>query len=721
MNLSKPLRAVSRYFYALYLQYRTYLPRQKCLSFAPASDSRQEGIGPIFVINLDRQPGRWTNVRRELAGILDAENRPLSERAIRYSAIDAKADIHQWHDAREVEPFYTLGDQLFVDPQPLAVFEEVDLTRPIRMSLAEVAVARSHIGVWKAISQSDAAYTLVLEDDVWFERGFGRMVDQAWREMCGADQSNPAFDILYMSYREVRYGASKERVSKNVMRPERGLWYMSGYVLSKKGAQALLKLLPCRGPIDLWTNHQFQKLDVRALRRSVIQQRLDTSSTNSYSILPILNRMGVIDECDTALFHQRPIHFPVFAFGEPGSGLTSLAMALSMLGYSCCSDLDQIPKEEHERLIAGRAPSIFNAYVNIASLRPLVPLLIKRYPFAKFIWIGETTKELAGFNDQASKDFEGADLVHLKREDANTWARFCEHLNLPQPVDLYPNIQEKGQRSYQRLEVDPLSNRPAKQLQFDPSPWIVETSADWAGISVNEAKDLNSSKSHIRVEDNLVDVNSERWVLRKDTFSGNLGLFRPANVATRSGGGLSFTVKPELLGVRDLSAAAMSSHSSFLYGRFEITLQATSVSGLVTGFFLHRESPLQEIDIEIIGNHPDRLLVNVFYNPGGEGANFNFGDRGTPVVSPLGFDSSKALHQYAIEWDLGEIRWFVDGELVHRRVEWNPTPIPNLPMNLHINTWPARSRELAGRLTVRSLPVSSIVSRIAVNTLNVFK
>ena len=88
---------------------------------------------------------------------------------------------------------------------------------------------------------------------------------------------------------------------------------------------------------------------------------------------------------------------------------------------------------------------------------------------------------------------------------------------------------------------------------------------------------------------------------------------------------------------------------------------------------------------------------------------------------PLGFDSSKALHQYAIEWDLGEIRWFVDGELVHRRVEWNPTPIPNLPMNLHINTWPARSRELAGRLTVRSLPVSSIVSRIAVNTLNVFK
>ena len=79
-----------------------------------------------------------------------------------------------------------------------------------------------------------------------------------------ADRANPAFDILYVSYREVRYGAPKELVSTNVFRPERGLWYLSGYVLSKKGAQALLDLLPCRGPIDLWINHKFRELDVRA-------------------------------------------------------------------------------------------------------------------------------------------------------------------------------------------------------------------------------------------------------------------------------------------------------------------------------------------------------------------------------------------------------------------------------------------------------------------------
>jgi beta-glucanase (GH16 family) len=138
----------------------------------------------------------------------------------------------------------------------------------------------------------------------------------------------------------------------------------------------------------------------------------------------------------------------------------------------------------------------------------------------------------------------------------------------------------------------------------------------------------------------------------------------------------------------------------------------------VTGFFLHRDSPRQEIDIEITGNRPSRLLVNVFYNPGAEGAKFDYGYRGTPAAIPLGVDASKAAHRFAIEWDPCEIRWFVDGELVHRRAAWNPTPIPHLPMTLHVNTWPTRSRELAGRLALRALPASAIVRSIAIDALN---
>jgi beta-glucanase (GH16 family) len=221
----------------------------------------------------------------------------------------------------------------------------------------------------------------------------------------------------------------------------------------------------------------------------------------------------------------------------------------------------------------------------------------------------------------------------------------------------------------------------------------------------------------ISFEDSLTDIQPERWLLRNDTFAGNLGLFRPANVTPQLRGGLSLAVIQEPLGVRKLSAAAVSSRGRFLYGRFETALQATSVSGLVTGFFLHRDSPRQEIDIEITGNRPTRLLVNVFYNPGAEGAKFDYGYRGTPTAIALGFDASKASHRYAIEWDPCEIRWFVDGRLVHRRAEWIPTPIPNLPMTLHVNTWPSRSRELAGRLARRALPASALVRSVAVDAL----
>jgi GR25 family glycosyltransferase involved in LPS biosynthesis len=719
MNLSQPLRSVSRLLHTLFLQCQSRLPRQQCLTFLSPSDAGRSGVGPIFVINLDRQPSRWAATVHQLDRILDAAGRPLSDRVVRYSACDGQVDATEFGDGSEVDPFYTLGDQLFVEPQPDAVPDAFDLSRPIRMSQAEIAVARSHIGIWKTIAQSSASYTLVLEDDIWFERSFGRILEQAWREMEDTDRANSIFDILYVSYGEVRHGAPKELVSTNVFRPERGLWYLSGYVLSKKGAQALLNLLPCRGPIDLWINHKFRQLDVRALCRSVINQRRDLHSTNSYSILPALSRIGVLDGSDAMLFHRRPTHSPVFAFGAPGSGLSSLAMALSLLGYRCCHDFDSIPEREFESLLAGRTDCVFDAYVNIGSLGPLMRVLAERYPNAKFIMIDEGA-ESADRSDRAIlAALEGADVLHLRRGHTRSWPALCEHLKLAPPDAQYPTVRDIGLRRHQCVPPNREMRVSERWLRHDQSPWIVKPRAGWAGISTHTFEEQESSASlRMCFEDDLAQIESARWLLRNDTFPGNLGLFRPANVTSAPSGGLALAVIEERLGVRNLSAAAISSRANFLFGRFEATLQATNVPGLVTGFFLHRVSPRQEIDIEIGGNQPDQLLVNVFYNPGTEGAKFDYGYRGTPAVIKLGFDASKALHQFTIVWGPSEIRWFVDQKLVHSRVTWNPTPIPHLPMTLHVNTWPARSRELAGRLALRKLPASAIVRRVAVDTYN---
>ena len=706
MNLFEPLRGIRHLFHTMFLRLRVLLPKQKACAFGPAGGGYTGRISDIYVINLDRQPQRLVAVARELARIVDCTGQPLSKRLIRHAACDARALPAATLAGVDVEPYYTLADQLSVDPYPQVLPDTFDLTRPIRMSNAEIAVAQSHIDIWKRIASSKAPYALVLEDDVWFEQGFGSLVDTAWEEMRDRDGTDPDFDVLYLSFKEVKHGAPKIALSRSVFRPERGLWYLSGYVLSKRGAQRLLARLPCRGPVDLWINHQFPETDVRALRRSVIPQRVDLLSTNSYSILPVLSQIGILSDATPGKFHQRPTETPVFAFGSRNAGLSTLAEALSMLGYRCCSDLDDLPAVERGRLLRGQRGRVFDAYVNVAALEPHIAQLKERYPGAKFIIVGEIPENLP-------LPLEG--VLH-QRAVPEGWTELCEYLRMPPPNASFPCAAERGVRRLRPPAAASERLARGKQLKHDASPWVAPPSRHWHGIDVElREPGPRSVGSRTRFDDHLSELDAFRWLSRDDTFPGNLALFRPSSVRVLPSGGLELVVASASLGVRELSAGAVSSRSRFLYGRFEATLRATNVPGLVSGFFLHRDLPRQEIDVEITGNRPDQMLANVFFNPGCDGAKFDYGYRGTPFAIALGFDASKAFHTYAIEWAPDEIRWFVDHRLVHRRVLWDPTPIPDLPMTLHVNTWPTRSEELAGRLVRGSLPAVAAVRRIAVD------
>src|SRR5579863_5427687 len=189
MNLSKPLRHTSRLLHLFFLRCRLHLPPQRCLTFSHFLTPTKSSIGPIFVINLDRQPDRWADILRELSCITDASGISLAKRAVRYSAYEARGLPLDFAGDGQIAPNYTLGEQLFVEPQPQAALDEFDLELPISMSRAEIAVARSHIGVWQQIARSGISNALILEDDVWFKRGFGRALDEAWLEMESSDES----------------------------------------------------------------------------------------------------------------------------------------------------------------------------------------------------------------------------------------------------------------------------------------------------------------------------------------------------------------------------------------------------------------------------------------------------------------------------------------------------------------------------------------------------
>lgn len=715
MNLLRPQVAVISYIFRFWLSVRRLRPRRKCQTFGVQSEEKCPRIEKVYVINLDREPGRWSKMKQELRQILDSSGAELLNLTERYVAIDANEFSQEPPKDAEIDPFYTLGDQLYVEPQPLVLPTHLELNTPIRMSRAECAVARSHINLWRQVAASNHEYVLLLEDDVWFHSGFARYLDKVWNEVVLENDMKGKFDILYLSYLEVKHGAPKTILSRNIFRPVRGLWHLSGYVLSREGAEKLLRLLPCRGPIDLWINHQFKALDVLAAKQPLISQRRDIRSTNSYSILPTLTTIGAITSEGASLFNIRPIEQPVFAFGSEGSGHSSLAMALSMLGYRCCSDFKDLPVPEMERLLEGRGDRVFDAYVNIGSLNAKVRELRIRYPKAKFIIT--KVKEIAADGTFLSMedDLKGADLTILHSEELNRWQVVCEHLRCVPPTCSYPVLKDLGQKPI--LDEISESNQVIKfkNPKRDNSPWVVESRKWWQGISpVATEGGQTDTGIFVRITDCLEYLDRRRWLLRRDTFTDNLALFRPSNVEFSSGIGAVLSVKRESLGVRDYTAASLCSQDQYLFGKFEATIQASNVPGVVTGLFLHRNSPRQEIDIEIAGNRPDRLLINVFYNPGGEGANFDYGYRGAPSYIDLGFDASKASHRFAIVWSPYEIRWLVDDNLVHKRAIWDPTPIPHLPLTFHVNSWVSRSTQLAGRINNRHLPTATIVGEIAI-------
>lgn len=713
MNLARPPLAVVGHVFRFWLTLRRLMPRRKCKVFGIQGTVKGSRIEKVYVINLDREPGRWAKMEQELRRILDSSGTELLSMTERHVAVDAKAFSQEPPRDADIDPFYTLGDQLFVEPQPLVLPTRLELNTPIRMSRAEIAVARSHINVWKQVAASHHEYVLILEDDVWFHSGFARDLDQAWDEVVAEYDKIGRFDVLYVSYFEVKHGAPKTFLSSKIFRPERGLWHLSGYVLSCDGAKKLLRLLPCRGPIDLWINHQFGMLDVCATKRSLISQRRDVTSTNSYSILPTLTSIGAITSEGASLFNIRPTEQPVFAFGPEGSGHSSLAMALSMLGYRCCSDLHALPAPELERLLEGSDDRIFDAYVNIGSLDAIVRELRSRYPKAKFILTAAKGISVDGTFLSVEDDLDDADITVLHSEDSNKWKIVCEHLRCAPPTCSYPVLKDLGQRPILDRAIEANQVLKRKIPRRDKSPWVVGPHKWWQGInSVPIENEQVDTETFVRITDNLECHDTERWLLRTDTFTDNLALFRPSNIEFSSGVGASLFVKREPLGVRDYTAASLCSRDQYLFGKFEATIQASNVPGVVTGFFLHRNSPRQEIDIEIAGNRPDRLLVNVFYNPGGEGAKFNYGYRGAPSYIELGFDASQKSHCFTIEWSPCEIRWLVDDNLVHRRTIWNPTPIPHLPMTLHVNSWLSRSIQLAGRINNRRLPATAVARSI---------
>jgi beta-glucanase (GH16 family)/cellulose synthase/poly-beta-1,6-N-acetylglucosamine synthase-like glycosyltransferase len=243
--------------------------------------------------------------------------------------------------------------------------------------------------------------------------------------------------------------------------------------------------------------------------------------------------------------------------------------------------------------------------------------------------------------------------------------------------------------------------------QFDTDPWIVpfKKVSSYCTQTPSAAPTAGSRSGNFRTlrTDTLKTIDPTYWDRMDTTFFCNQAVFSPNNIVQMPEGGVKLNIERQAAQDRAYTAADLTTKDTpeahFKFGRFETVFKPTKEPGVVSSFFLYRFDPWQEIDAEFLGNDTTKILLNVFYNPGQPGDLYNYGLRGTPVVIDLGFDASLEFHRYAIEWEPEEIRWFVDDKLIHVRRAGLPTPIPQLPMRFHVNTWPICSEELAGKFS----------------------
>lgn len=169
-----------------------------------------------------------------------------------------------------------------------------------------------------------------------------------------------------------------------------------------------------------------------------------------------------------------------------------------------------------------------------------------------------------------------------------------------------------------------------------------------------------------------------------------------AENATVANGFLTITAKEESVGGRDYTSSRIRSlgKGDWTFGRFEMRAKFPEGQGFWPAFWMLSSDPSiygvwaasGEIDIvEYLGNAPNEIFATIHY-----GASFP-GNQFSSIDYTL--DSGNFVddfHVFAAEWENGEIRWYVDGELYATQTDWfstgGPYPAPfNVDFHLLLN------------------------------------
>jgi len=268
------------------LKHHTWQLKNKLLRlFKPIVIAKwSQYVENTYILNLTSRKDRKNLLSKELQKIHTSNENTLLDHVEWFPAINGnqfkidKNSISQVFGTIHISE-YPFAWHWLTDPDP-AFLPEMDkyLEMELECSDSEIAIAIGHILMWKKFRKSKTNSALFLEDDIVFSHDFEERFNAIMEDELPED-----WDILYLSSLPSQYGFAWTEYSKNLVAIEMGVWWMSGYMLSKSGVEKLLKALPIVGPVDVWINHQFKDLNSYVVKGNIIDQNDRGMSNNTYS------------------------------------------------------------------------------------------------------------------------------------------------------------------------------------------------------------------------------------------------------------------------------------------------------------------------------------------------------------------------------------------------------------------------------------------------------
>ncbi len=119
-----------------------------------------------------------------------------------------------------------------------------------------------------------------------------------------------------------------------------------------------------------------------------------------------------------------------------------------------------------------------------------------------------------------------------------------------------------------------------------------------------------------------------------------------------AGGILTLKLSASPPGTKPVCAEIASKRSDFRYGSYRASIRTSHVPGGVAGWFVYRDSPLNEVDVEMLTKDNRDLHFTLHHIQT---------DVDYKLVK-LDFDPAADFHEYRFDWHPGSVDYFVDGK-----------------------------------------------------------